>query len=158
MHRRCVRSLNTIDFNYPGCRTHPALTHSRRQQYSSTKSRNLRSLSPEEEALSDKVAKLIVDRAARGPGKGWSYTKTLRGDEKRLTGSIQKLNQPERFPSTQKTRFKTFSQLEGDYDEASSAIPTDATVEPPGTFLELRRFVHSLVPDVFAQVYSGTTC
>jgi hypothetical protein len=88
---------------------------------------------PQLKELKDLV-RVLVDRAAQEPTKGWKHTHTLRGTEKRLTASVVKGTTGKRGPSIEKMLYNagglTGEDGEGEINDGSIS---------PGTFIETRR-------------------
>jgi hypothetical protein len=78
--------------------------------------------------------RVLVDRAALEPTKGWKHTRTLRGTEKRLTANLFKSTTGERGPSIEKMSYNAGGLIgedgEGEINDGSIS---------PGTFIETRR-------------------
>ena len=135
MHRRCTRVLRNIELGHP---TIPLPGFNCRRQYSASSHDHTGSLSQEEREFALKVTRQLVDRAAAGPGHGWTLTPTLRGEEKRSVRSIRNAGQLGRFTSKEKLQFQTSSQDEVEEDDVQIIDPSDS-ITVPGTFVEIQR-------------------
>ena len=135
MHRRCTRVLRNVELGLP---TIPLPGFNCRRQYSNAGHDHSGSLSQEEREFALKVTRQLVDRAAAGPGHGWTLTPTLRGEEKRSVQSIRNAGQLGRFTSKEKLQFQASSQNEAEEDDVQTIDPSDS-IAVPGAFVEIQR-------------------